>query len=85
MFLQTWRLTQTIQTQTQTQNAGQPQQESQLGFLTKAKFAIHFFENDVKNLSDVKTFLQILNCKLTYNYYTRKSLIQKGSTPKTAP
>jgi hypothetical protein len=31
---------------------------TKLAFLTKAKFAIlgYFFENDVKNLSDVKTF-----------------------------
>jgi hypothetical protein len=42
-----------------------------LVFLTKAKFTIfgYFFENDVKNLSDVKTFFQIFNCKLNYNGY----------------
>jgi hypothetical protein len=28
------------------------------------------FENDVKNLSDVKTVFQIFNCELTYNDYT---------------
>jgi hypothetical protein len=61
-----------------------------------AKFAILgvLFENDVKNLSDVKTFFQIFNCKLTYNdcthnysytnpLFTAHNLrFGKGSTPK---
>jgi hypothetical protein len=47
-----------------------------LAFLTKAKFAIfgvkkskRYENNDVKNLSDMKTFFQRYDCKLTYNDY----------------
>ena len=59
-------------------------------------FLGYFFENDVKNLSDVKTFFQIFNCKLTYNDYTHNYSYTnplftaynlrfgKGATPKMA-
>jgi hypothetical protein len=72
------------------------QNQSQLAFLTKAKFAIFgvIFENDVKNLSDVKTFFFKY---LTYNDYTHNYSYTnplftannplrfgKGSTPNMA-